>query len=193
MRQTAGVIGLLLLLIIIPFALFILGSDTGLAKDASCCVGVPDSQYAFKEGRKEHEWQEHRRTANRYRNEPLLPAVMKCSLGFFTPIWEKSWFAGRITAPSTACRERQHIQTWSCSVFPQITRFSSLSQLYLIDWYSSLSFLLLQVPHCAYFVSARATNKVHIHIWCLQIFFLKKEDQFMLWLATCLPDHGVTI
>lgn len=80
-----------------------------------------------KEGRKEHEWQEHRRTANRYRNEPLLPAVMKCSLGFFTPIWEKSWFAGRITAPSTACRERQHIQTWSCSVFPQITRFSSLS------------------------------------------------------------------
>lgn len=49
MRQTAGVIGLPLLLI--PFPLFILCRDTseGLAKDATCCVGVPHSQYAFKE------------------------------------------------------------------------------------------------------------------------------------------------
>lgn len=47
MRQTAGVIGLLLLL----FSLFILCRDTreGLTKDATCCVGVPQSQYAFKE------------------------------------------------------------------------------------------------------------------------------------------------
>lgn len=50
MCQTAGVSSLLLLLLI-PFPLFIPRRDTGegLAKDATCCVGVPHSQYAFKE------------------------------------------------------------------------------------------------------------------------------------------------
>lgn len=141
------------------------------------CWG-PTLAVCLQRRREEDERQEHRHTANQYWNEPLLPAVMKCSLGFFTPIWEKSWFSGRITAPSTACQEREHIQIWRCSVFLQIRRFSSLSQPYLIDWYSSLSFLLLQVPHCADFVSARATNKVHIHILCDAcsfLFFLKKR------------------
>lgn len=116
---------------------------------------------------------------------------MKCSLGFFTPIWEKSWFSGRITAPSTTCQQREHRQVWCCSVFPWLRRFSSHLEPYLIDWYSSFGFLLLQVPHCADLVSARATNEVHIHTWCRQTF---TKYRLKLWLATCtVPDHGVTI
>lgn len=116
---------------------------------------------------------------------------MKCSLGFFTPIWEKSWFSGRITAPSTTCQQREHRQVWCCSVFPWLRRFSSRSEPYLIDWYSSFGFLLHQVPHCADLVSARARNEVHIHTWCRKTF---TKYQLRLWLATCaVPDHGVTI
>lgn len=116
---------------------------------------------------------------------------MKCSLGFFTPIWEKSWFSGRITAPSTTCQQREHRQVWCCSVFPWLRRLSSRSEPYLIDWYSSFGILLLQVPHCADLVSARATNEVHIHTWFRQTF---TRYQLRLWLATCtVPEHGVTI
>lgn len=52
MRQNTGVLGLFLLLLrLIPCPLFIFRRDTGeaLAKDATCCVGVPHSQYAFRE------------------------------------------------------------------------------------------------------------------------------------------------
>lgn len=52
MCQTAGVSGLLLLLLLVSrFPLFNLRRDTGegLAKDATCCVRVPHLKYAFKE------------------------------------------------------------------------------------------------------------------------------------------------
>lgn len=47
--------------------------------------------------------------------------------------------------------------------FSQRTNIFQFSQSYLIDRYSSLGFLTLQVPHCTDFVSARTTNKAHNH------------------------------
>lgn len=172
MGQTAGVVGLLLLLLLLRFPLLLLfywGSAEGLAEDATCRVGVPHSQYAFNErGKNISDGETHKHTTTYFRNEPLLPAVMKCNLGFFTPIWEKSWFSGRKTTPSTACRQREQRQMWSWSVFPQVRRYSLCSQPYLIDWYSSLGILLLQVPHCADLISARATNEAHAHARYMQ-------------------------
>lgn len=162
MGQTAGVVGLLLLLF--PLLLIHWDSAEGLTEDATRRVGVPHSQYAFDEGGKNiSDGETHKHTTTYFRSEPLLPAVMKCNLGFFTPIWEKSWFSGRKMTPSTACRQREHTRIWSWSDFPQIRRYSSCSQPYLIDWYSSLGILLLQVPHCADLISARATNEAHVH------------------------------